>query len=134
MKDVRQAWANTLTSAGFRGQSQREELLERLRRIDDRDSEIYCCGTISMHVLRFFLTRPSVAMQGCAPARRRARVLTLSKQLSLRLATSLASGSLDYSNSIFIALCRSLISEAPLRLTFKSHSAPRPPQTPAASS
>ena len=31
-----------------------------------------------MHVLRFFLTRPSVAIQGCAPARRRIRVLTLS--------------------------------------------------------
>src|SRR5580765_6636300 len=47
--------------------------LPALRRIDDRDSEIYCCGTISMHVLRFFLTRPSVPMQGCAPARRRIR-------------------------------------------------------------
>jgi hypothetical protein len=64
-------------------------VLPALRRIDDRDSEIYCRGTIRMHVLRFFLTRPSVPMQGCAPARRRIRVLTLSKQLSLRLANSL---------------------------------------------
>jgi hypothetical protein len=87
-----------------------------------------------MHVLRFFLTRPSVPMQGCAPARRRIRVLTLSKQLSLRFANSLTSGSLDYSNSTFTTLYRSLIYEAHLRLTFKSHSAPRPPQTPAASS
>src|SRR5580765_402815 len=108
--------------------------LPALRRIDDRDSEIYCCGTISMHVLRFFLTRPSVPMQGCAPARRRIPVLTLSKQPSLRLANSLASGFLDHSNTTFTTLCPSLISKAHPRLTFKSHSAPRPPQTPAASS
>ena len=37
-----------------------------------------------MHVLRFFLTRPSAATLGCAPARRRIRVLTLPKQPSLR--------------------------------------------------
>ena len=32
--------------------------LPALRRIDDRDSEIHCCGTISMHILRFFLICP----------------------------------------------------------------------------
>jgi len=34
--------------------------LPALRRIHDRDSEIYCCGTISMHVFRFLLT-PSIS-------------------------------------------------------------------------
>ena len=50
--------------------------LPALRRIDGRDSEIYRCGIISMRVLRFFLTSPSLAIQRCAPARQRMRVLT----------------------------------------------------------
>ena len=108
--------------------------LPTLWRIDDPDSEIYRCGTISMHVLRFFLTRPSLATRGCALARRCVRVLALPKQPSCRLSDSLPSGCLNYPNTTFPTLCRSSIAHASLKLAFKSHSAPRPPQTPAASS
>jgi hypothetical protein len=48
--------------------------LPALRRNHGRDSEIYPCGTSSMHVLRFFLTHPSVAELGCARARPCTRV------------------------------------------------------------
>src|SRR5450631_875244 len=52
--------------------------LSPLRRIDDRHSEIYGRGTINMYVLRFFLAAPSVTTLGCASARRRPRVSSLS--------------------------------------------------------
>jgi hypothetical protein len=82
-----------------------------------------------MHVLRFFLTRPSPpAVQGCAPTRRRIRVLTLSKQLSLQLRNSLPSRSLEHPKRTVAALCRSPISQAHLKATFKPHSPLRPPQ------
>src|SRR5208337_1861606 len=87
-----------------------------------------------MHVLRFFLMPSSPTLRGCAPARRRIRVLVLSKQSSLRLANSRALGSLHVPNNTFTALCSSTIPQVHLRPAFKSHSAPRPPQTPAASS
>src|SRR5271166_1509456 len=53
--------------------------LPALRRNDDRRSEIYSRGTINMYVLRFLLATPSVATLGCASARRRTRVSTLSR-------------------------------------------------------
>jgi len=49
--------------------------LPTLWRIDDRDSEIYSGGVISMRVLRFFLTLTSVADLGCAEARPRIHAL-----------------------------------------------------------
>src|SRR5271157_4107674 len=53
--------------------------LSPLWRNDDRHSEIYSRGTINMYVLRFFLAAPSVTTLGCASARRRTRVSTLSR-------------------------------------------------------
>jgi hypothetical protein len=85
----------------------------------DRDSEIYCCGTISMHVLQFFLTRPSAAMQGCAPARRRIRVLAVLKQPSLWI-SDLASRDRDNLNSTLTVLGQSSISRLDPRVPFKS--------------
>jgi hypothetical protein len=108
--------------------------LPTLWRIDDRDSEIYCCGTISMHVLRFFLTRRSVATPGGAPARRCICVRTPGplphSRLFLRTPTSLSSTRFGLDR---LFLCP-LIQPLRPKLPFKSHSAPRPPQTPAASS
>ena len=87
-----------------------------------------------MHLLRFFLTLTSVPDLGCAEARPRIRVLTqCPRPLSRPSAGPLA------------ALCRSARTPNPTfsyplpklsrpKLPFKSHSAPRPPQTPAASS
>ena len=53
--------------------------LSPLRHNYARHSEIYSPGTIHMYVLRFFLAAPSVTTLGCAPARRRHRVSTLSR-------------------------------------------------------
>jgi hypothetical protein len=75
-----------------------------------------------MHVLRFFLKRSSAETRECAPARCCIRVLTLSKQPSLRFCDFLASGSVDHPSSTFTVLCRSPISQADIRLAFKSHS------------
>ncbi len=86
------------------------------------------------HLLRLFLTSPSAAAPGGAPARRCIRVFALSKQPSLQLSNRLASDSCEYGGSTFTAVCRSPIPELHPRLAFKSHSAPPPPQTPAASS
>ena len=87
-----------------------------------------------MHVLRLFLTRSSAATRGRAPTRRCIRVLASSEQPSLRLSKCLAPGSSDHLERTLTVLRWPPISEANLRLAFKSHSAPRPPQTPAASS
>jgi len=87
-----------------------------------------------MHLLRLFLTLTSVPDLGCAEARRRIRVLChCPRPLSRPSTDPLA------------ALCRRAQSPNPTfsypltklsrpKLPFKSHSAPRPPQTPAASS
>ena len=107
--------------------------LPALRRIHDRDSEIHCCGTISMHVLRFFLTRPSAAMQGRAPALRCIRVVTPGpRPFSLPSANppAVLRSTAHRPDWLFWCLPKLLRPKPP----FKSHSAPRPPQTPAASS
>ena len=87
-----------------------------------------------MHVLRFFLTGPSAATPGCAPARRCIRVPTLDPSPLLRP----SSGTWASLSSTRHGLDRLFLCQLtqPLRpkLPFKSHSAPRPPQTPAASS
>jgi hypothetical protein len=101
---------------------------------DDRDSEIYCCGTISMHVLRFFLTLPSVATRGCAPARRYIRVLTRGPRLLSPHSTNTPAALCTTTHGLdrlFRCLPIDLLRPKP---SSKSHSAPGPPQTPAASS
>ena len=87
-----------------------------------------------MHLLRFFLALKSVLDLGCAEARRCIRVLIhCQRPLSPPSADTLA------------ALCHGAHTANPIpshpltnlvrsKLPFKSHSAPRPPQTPAASS
>ena len=87
-----------------------------------------------MHVLRFFLTLRSVSDLGRAQARRRIRVLTqpprpLSRSSADRL--SALGSNAPIANPLFP---RPLIKLLRPKLPLKSHTAPRPPQTPAASS
>jgi len=101
---------------------------------ESRDSEIHCCGIISMHILRFFLMPPSPTIRGCALARRRIRVLTRGpRPISLPSTnTPAVLGSIALGlDRLFRFLPADLLHPKP---PFKSHSAPRPPQTPAASS
>jgi hypothetical protein len=87
-----------------------------------------------MHLLRFFLIVSSVRDLGCAEARRSIRVLTQRQQpLSRSSADTLAAlcSRAHPANPTFSHLLRKLSRP---KLPFKSHSAPRPPQTPAASS
>jgi hypothetical protein len=105
--------------------------LPALRRIDDRDSEIYGCGFISMRVLRFFLTHPSVAELGGARAR---RVPTLSKPPVPLPSLSPVCGSAAHRDGTFNLPRWPSIAHLVAKLAFKSHSSPRPPQTPAPSS
>jgi hypothetical protein len=87
-----------------------------------------------MHVLRLFLTLTSVPELGCAEARPRIRALTQRPQpLSPPSTDTCAapSGTAHTANPPFL---RPLIKLLRPELPFKSHSAPRPPQTPAASS
>ena len=112
--------------------------LPTLRRGHDRGSEIYRCGIIHMRLLRFFVACPPLAARGCAPARRRTRVPTPSATVSrATFAHTLWRHLRRYQRSPTPAPPRSpLLSQLSIRsqLAFKSHSAPRPPQTPAASS
>src|SRR5208337_3764436 len=111
--------------------------LPTLRRDDDRGSEIYRCGIIHMRLLRFFVASPPLAALGCAPARRRTRVPAASPP-SLRPLSAYALAHLPHHSDIPGGVPTPLrcSPQAPFRSTlpFKSHSAPRPPQTPAASS
>ena len=87
-----------------------------------------------MHVLRLFLTLRSVPDLGCAQARRRIRVLTRRQRpLSRPCADTLASlrSSAHTANPTFSHPFTNLLRS---KLPLKSHSLPRPPQTPAASS
>jgi hypothetical protein len=61
-------------------------------------------------------------MQGCAPARRRIRVLALPKQPSLWVSDSFASRRCDHLNSTLTVLGQSSISRFDPRLAFKSPS------------
>ena len=111
--------------------------LPTLRRGDDRGSEIYRCGIIHMRLLRFFVACPPRAAQGCAPARRLIRVPAASPS-SLRPLSAYAFAHLQHhsDNPDGIPTTLRCSPQALFRSTssFKSHSAPRPPQTPAASS
>jgi hypothetical protein len=87
-----------------------------------------------MHVLRFFLTLRLVSDLGRAQARGRMRMLTqrpppLSRCSADRL--SALGSTAPIANPPFSCLLTKLLRP---KLPLKSHSAPRPPQTPAASS
>ena len=87
-----------------------------------------------MHVLRFFLTLRSVSDLGRAQARGRIRVLTQHpRPLFLCSADRLSAlgSTVLIANPPFSCLLTKLLRP---KLPLKSHSAPRPPQTPAASS
>ena len=87
-----------------------------------------------MYVLRFFLTLRSVSDLGRAHARGRIRVLTHRprplSQSSVDCLSALGSTA-PIANPPFSRLLTKLLRP---KLPLKSHSAPRPPQTPAASS
>jgi len=87
-----------------------------------------------MHVLRFFLIPRTTPEFGSAEARRCIRVPTQRpKRLSQPSTDTLATlcRTTHTANPTF---SRPLINLLPSKLPFKSHSAPRPPQAPAASS
>jgi hypothetical protein len=111
--------------------------LPTLRRDHDRGSEIYRCGIIHMLLLRFFITPLPLSTLGCAQARGRTRVSASSPlprtQLSACALAHLSRHS-DHPDGIPTTPRRSPQAPFRSRLPFKSHSAPRPPQTPAASS
>ena len=87
-----------------------------------------------MHVLRFFLTPISVPDLLCAEARCRFRVLIERRRpLSRSRADNLAALCIT-ARSANPTFSHPLTKHSRHKLPFKSHSAPRPPQTPAASS
>src|ERR1035441_3259107 len=111
--------------------------LPTLRRGDDRGSEIYRCGIIPMRLLRFFVACPPLSAQGCAPARPRRRVLTPWRPVPAQVSAHTLAGTCDVINDhdpAFPVRRRLPNSRLGRQRAFKSHSAPRPPQTPAASS
>src|SRR5947209_4255289 len=87
-----------------------------------------------MHVLRFFLTRPSVATRGCAPPRRYVRVLTRGPRPLSPPSTNTPAALCTTAHGLDQLLQCLPINLLRPKLPFKSHSAPRPPQPPAASS
>src|ERR1700739_589352 len=87
-----------------------------------------------MHVLRFFLMPSSPTTRGCAPAHRYIRVLTRSPRHLSPASTNPPAAFCTTAHGLdrlFRCLLIDLLRPKP---PFKSHSAPRPPQTPAASS
>src|ERR1700693_2778618 len=111
--------------------------LPTLRRDHDRGSEIHGCGIINMFLLRFFITPLPLSTRGCAQARRCTRLSASSplprKQISARTLAHLSRRS-DHPDGHPTTPRRSPQAPFRSRLPFKSHSAPLPPQTPAASS
>jgi hypothetical protein len=97
----------------------------------------YRCGIILMLVLRFFLACPPLSTRGCAPARRCIRVPTPRRHVAAPRSAHTSAGTSDALNdhhaTIPVRQCSPSFRFGD-RLPFKSHSAPRPPQTPAASS
>ena len=87
-----------------------------------------------MHLLRFFLTHTSVPEFGCAQARRRICVLTQPPRPLSRLSTDTRAALGSTAHTANPLFSRTLTNRLRPKLPFKSHSAPRPPQTPAASS
>jgi hypothetical protein len=111
--------------------------LPALWRHHDRDAEIYGCGIIHMLLLRFVVACPPLAVLGCAPAHRRIRVPTPRRQAPAPVSAHTLAGTCGAVNDrdpAFPVRRRLPNSRLGSQLAFKSHSAPRPPQTPAASS
>src|SRR5208337_114176 len=111
--------------------------LPALRRSHDRGAEIYGCGIIHMLLLRFFVAGPPLPSQGRARSRRRTRVSASSPTLLTQSSTSaFVHFGCPYNHPVGIPTTPRSSPQALFRsrLPFKSHSAPRPPQTPAASS
>jgi hypothetical protein len=111
--------------------------LPALRREHDRGAEIHGCGIIHMHLLRFVVALASLPLLGCASARRRTRVsASFPPPLSQLCTHALAHLGRHSDNPGRIPTTPFCPPQVLLRTTlpFKSHSAPRPPQTPAASS
>jgi hypothetical protein len=106
----------------------------RVRRVDDRDSETHCCGTISMHILIFLMCPSPTTRRGCAPAPHCIRVLTPGPRPRALPSANIpaALGTTAHCpDPLFRFLPIDLLHPKP---PFKSHTAPRPPQTSAASS
>jgi len=108
--------------------------LPTLRRKHDRGSEIYRRGINSMHVLRFFLTHPSMADFGCARAHPCACVSSPRRSPLIPPFPDTLSSPYSRTHDLNLSLRSLVIDLLHSKLPFKSHSAPRPPQTPAASS
>src|SRR5262252_5540523 len=86
-----------------------------------------------MHVLRFFLMPSLPTTRGCAPARRYIPALTRSPRPPSPPSTNPPAALCTTAHGLdrlFRCLTIDLLRPKP---PFKSHSAPRPPQTPAAS-
>ena len=108
-----------------------------LRRDHDRGSAIYGCGIIYMHLLRFVVARASLLLLRCAPAHRRIRVPTPRRHVAVPPSAHTSTGicgALSHHHATGPVHQCSPGARFCDRLPFKSHSAPRPPQTPAASS
>ena len=111
--------------------------LPALWRGHGRDGKIYGCGVIPMFLLRFFVAVGPLPLTGCAPARRRIRVLSLRRHSaaprSAHTSAAICDALSDHHATGPVHHC-SPHARFCDRLPLKSHSAPRPPQTPAASS
>src|SRR6266849_1125368 len=111
--------------------------LPALRRDHDRGSEIYSCGIIHMHILRFVVALSSLPLSRCAPAHRCIRVPTPRQYATLPRSAHTSTGICDALNDHHATVTAHPCSPAARfgdQLPLKSHSAPPPPQTPAASS
>src|ERR1017187_9680435 len=111
--------------------------LPTLRRGHDRGCQIYRCGIIHMRLLRFFVACASLLLLRCAPAHRRIRVPTPLRQVPTPLFAHTPAGTcraINPRDTAFPVRRRLPNSRLGRELAFKSHGAPRPPQTPAASS
>src|SRR5205823_1118795 len=86
---------------------------------------------------RFFLACPPLSTRGCAPARQCIRVPTPRRHVaaprSVHTSTGTSDALNDHHDTIPVRHCSPSYRFGD-QLPFKSHSAPRPPQTPAASS
>jgi putative transposase len=90
--------------------------------------------TLTANVLRFFLTLTSLPELGCAEARRRISVLTQRPRPLSPLSADTRADLCCTAHTANPPFSRPLTKLLRPKLPFKSHSAPRPPQTPAASS
>src|SRR3989442_15768933 len=89
-----------------------------------------------MLLLRFFVARPPLSTRGCVPARRCPRLSTPSRHVAAPRCALTSAGTSDTLNDHQATIPVRQFSPSfrfGHQLPFKPHSAPRPPQTPAAS-